>query len=326
MKATTSRQRTALGSTGVLALGLLLLVTEPAAAGVEPETAESAAPSASAAPEAAGSATPAESEPSPWQQGPATVDLGNELTLELTPAYAFLPKAPAAKLLEANGNLYNENLLGIVASAEHSSEWFAVIRFDAEGYVKDDEEIDADELLEGMREGNEEANKERKERGFQPLTLEGWSDKPHYDKAKHHLVWALIVADPEGKSVNYNTRILGRRGFVSINLVTDPSKLGTFKPHATALLGGTRFKPGARYEDFNSSTDKVAEYGLAGLVAAGAGLGAAKFVKLGLFAKFSKVIIGALIAGKKFIIIGLVALAALLKRFLSGRKGDEPAS
>jgi uncharacterized membrane-anchored protein len=108
--------------------------------------------------------------------------------------------------------------------------------------------------------------------------------------------------------------------------VTDPNKLATFKPHAAALLGGTRFKPGARYEDFNSSTDKVAEYGLAGLVAAGAGLGAAKFVKLGLFAKFSKVIIGALIAGKKFIIIGLVAVAALLKRFLSGRKGEESAS
>jgi len=324
MKAT-SGQRATFGTRGVLALCGALFFVGTAAASPEPTAADSAATSASAAPEAPGSAAPADTEPSPWQQGPKSVDLGHEVTLDLAPAYAFLPKAPAAKVLEANGNFYNENLLGIIASADHSSDWFAVVRFDDEGYVKDDEEIDADELLEGMREGNEEANKERKERGFQALTLDGWSDKPHYDKGKRHLIWALIVSDPTGKSVNYNTRILGRHGFVSINLVTDPDKLGMFKPHAAALLGGTRFKQGARYEDFNSSTDKVAEYGLAGLVAAGAGLGAAKFVKLGLFAKFSKVIIAALIAGKKFIVIGVVALAALLKKFLGGKKSEESA-
>jgi uncharacterized membrane-anchored protein len=138
-------------------------------------------------------------------------------------------------------------------------------------------------------------------------------------------VWALVVSDPDGKSVNYNTRILGRRGFVSVNLVTDPDKLGAFKHHATALLGGTGFGTGARYEDFDASTDKVAEYGLAGLVMAGAGLGAAKLAKVGLLAKFSKVIIAAVIAGKKFIVIALLALGALAKK-LFAKKGDESAT
>jgi uncharacterized membrane-anchored protein len=323
MKAMTS-ERVGVWMLRLMTLALVVFVATGAIA--EPAAAESAAPAAAGSAEPAGGAEPAEGEPSHWQQGPASVDLGHELTLELTPAYAFLPKEFAAKALEANGSFHNENLLGIVAGADHSADWFVVMRYDAEGYVKDDEEIDANDLLKDMREGNEEANAERKQRGFNPLTLEGWSDPPHYDKAKHHLVWSLIVSDPEGKSVNYNTRVLGRHGFVSLNLVTDPEKLGAYRSHAAALLGGTRFKQGARYEDFNADTDKVAEYGLAGLVAAGAGLGAAKFVKLGLFAKFSKVILGVLIAGKKFIVLALIAAAALVKKLLSGGKSKEAAS
>jgi uncharacterized membrane-anchored protein len=308
---------------GVPLVGVLgLLAPEPALGKPVPVDSATPAPAASA-PDPASSAAP--EEPSPWQQGPAKVDLGHQVSLDLTAAYAFLPKEPAAKVLETNGSFYHDNLLGLVASADHSGDWFAVLRYDDEGYVKDDEEVDAEELLSSMREGNEQANEERKQRGFKPLTLEGWSDPPRYDKSQRHLVWALIVSDPDGKSVNHNTRILGRRGFVSLNLVTDPARLGEFKPHATALLAGTRFGTGARYEDFDASTDKVAEYGLAGLVMAGAGLGAAKLAKLGLLAKFSKVALAALIAGKKFIVLGLIALAALAKKFL-GKKGDEPAT
>jgi len=320
MKAMSSVERWSMGVFSVLGAVVALTLVRPAAAELVPEGAGTGAPSPSAAPDPAASAAP---EPSPWKQGPLSVDLGHEITLELGPAYAYLPKDFAAKALEANGNFHNENLLGIVAGADHSPEWFAVMFFDAEGYIKDDEEIDADDLLENMREGNEEANEERKSRGFKPLTLEGWSDPPHYDKDKRHLVWALVVSDADGKSVNYNTRSLGRRGFVSINLVTEPQKLAGFKPHAQALLGGTRFKPGARYQDFDEKTDKVAEYGLAGLVAAGAGLTAAKFIKLGLLAKFWKIILVAIVSGKKFIIMALMALAAMARGFFK-KKGEEP--
>jgi uncharacterized membrane-anchored protein len=298
-----------------------LFFSEPSAAKPAPSDTAAAAPSAPA-PE-----SPADEErgESAWQAGPAHIDLGHDVSVDLPGAYALLPKEPAAKALEANGSLYNENLLGIIAGADHSTEWFAVLRYDEEGYVKDDEKVDAAELLSSLKEGTETANEERKKRGFPALTIDGWEEPPGYDKAQHHLVWALLVSDPEGKSVNYNTRILGRRGFVSLNLVTDPTKLAMHKPHAATLLGGTKFSKGARYEDFNSSTDKVAEYGLAGLVMAGAGLGAAKLVKLGLLAKFWKVIVAALIAGKKLVVVAAVAVGAFLKR-LFGAKKDEPAA
>ena len=93
--------------------------------------------------------------------------------------------------------------------------------------------------------------------------------------------------------------------------------------NAAALLGATRFKPGARYEDFNEKTDKVAEYGLIGLILGGAGLGAAKLVKVGLLAKFGKTILALLIAGKKAVVVALAGAAAFLKRLFGGKKNTE---
>jgi len=318
-----SREAIKRALTTIVAASLLLAAPSALAA---PEKAHSTegAPAASAeaaTPEPAVSAEPAT--PSAWRQGPTEVDLGHDIDLALTERHAFLPKEQANKVLEANGSFHNDDVLGIVAPADHGTDWFVVIQYEAEGYVKDDESIDADDLLKDLREGNDAANEERKQKGFSVLNLDGWSDPPHYDKAQHHLVWALIVSDPEGKSVNHNTRILGRHGFVSLTLVTDPSKLAAFKPEATALLGGTKFRSGARYADFDSSKDKVAEYGLAGLVAAGAGLGAAKLIKIGLLAKFWKLILVGIMAGKKFIVLGLVALGALVKKWMDRAKGVE---
>lgn len=261
---------------------------------------------------------------SPWEAGPKKVTLGNQVTVELPQGYAYLPAEPSKKLLELNGSFDNEGVLGLFASTDTQANWFVVASFDESGFVKDDEELDGDEILSELRDGLEGLNELRQEKGFKPLALDGWAEPPRYEPAQHQLVWALIVSDADGKSVNLNTRILGRRGYVSLNLVTDPSALSGDRHHATTLLAATKFDSGARYEDFNEDSDKVAEYGLAGLVMAGAGLGAAKFVKLGLLAKFSKVILAALIAGKKFVVLGAVALFAVVRKFLSGRKAEPP--
>jgi uncharacterized membrane-anchored protein len=57
--------------------------------------------------------------------------------------------------------------------------------------------IDSKELLDVIEQGTEEANKERVDEGFKRLRIEGWSQDPAYDRAKHHLVWGLIVASDE---------------------------------------------------------------------------------------------------------------------------------
>ena len=71
------------------------------------------------------------------------------------------------------------------------------------------------------------------------------------------------------------------------------------------------FKEGHRYADFNPKTDKVAAVGLAALVAGGVA------VKMGLL----KGLWVALLAAKKFVIIGVGAAVGWLKRlFGAGRE------
>ena len=262
----------------------------------------------------------------PWQEGPAKLDLGHGASIDLPENFGYLAQPEAGKLMEKMGNLYNDDLIGLIAPKAEDAEYFVTLRYEESGYVKDDEELDAEEILEAMREGEEEYNAERKKLGFPPIHAAGWGEKPHYDRARHHLVWGLTVESPDGASVNYATRVLGRNGYVSLNLVTDPKDLAKDKPAAALLLSKTSFNPGKRYEDFDSSTDKVAEYGLTGLVLGGAGLGLAKAAKLGVLAKFSKVIIAALIAGKKFVVIALIAIGAFLKRLFDRRKNAADAA
>jgi uncharacterized membrane-anchored protein len=273
---------------------------------------------------------PAPTDPPPavfhWQPGPAPITLGHELELALPAEYIYLGGAEAKTLMEKLGSFHNENLLGVVASKNEQDDWVVVIRYEDEGFIKDSEKIDADELLKAIREGTEEANTERTQHGFPALKIDGWSEQPRYEQSLHHLVWALLVSSTDGTSVNYNTRVLGRKGYVSLNLVTDPAKLAAHKPNATKLLAATTFKKGSRYEDFNSKTDKVAEYGLMGLILGGAGLGAAKLVKIGLLAKFGKVLIGLLVAGKKLIVLLFVGIWVGVKKLFGVKTPPAQAS
>jgi uncharacterized membrane-anchored protein len=262
-------------------------------------------------------------EPLHWTLGPTKVPLGHELSMNLPAGDVYLGGDEAKHLLERNGTLHNENLLGIVAGADNS-DWLVTFRYEEDGYVKDDETLDQAEILKSIREGTVEDNKERTSKGFDPLTINGWRELPRYERASHHLVWGLDVATPKHVSVNYSTRILGRKGWVALNLLSPPEHLDSSKPAVQALLAATTFDKGSRYEDFQSGKDKVAEYGLAGLVLGGVGLAALKVAKVGLIAKFWNVILAGLIAAKKLIVLGLAAGAAFFKR-LFGKKNQAQA-
>ncbi len=51
-------------------------------------------------------------------------------------------------------------------------------------------------------------------------------------------------SDVDGKSVNFNTRILGRTAYASIDLVTDPALLEKFRGEAMTPLDATTFNAG----------------------------------------------------------------------------------
>jgi len=111
--------------------------------------------------------------------------------------------------------------------------------------------------------------------------------------------------------LNYNIRILGRRGVLVLNAVSSMSQLAEIEQVTPSILTAVDFQEGHRYVDFNPSTDKVATYGLAALVAGGV------LAKAGFF----KMILAAILAGKKLVLIGIAALAGILKKVF-GRKTE----
>jgi uncharacterized membrane-anchored protein len=275
--------------------------------------------SAAAFAESTPAAPPAAAETYHWQLGPKPIDLGHEVELQLPQGYVYLGMPDADRLLKKNGSFNNQNVVGLVVAADEKQQWAVIIDYEETGHVDDKEKIDAPELMKSIREGTDEGNKQRVENGFSELHIGDWTEEPHYDRATHRLVWALPVTDKDGTSINFNTRVLGRRGVVSLNLVSGPETIAAEKVNAATLLAATSFKKGARYEEFDKKTDKVAEYGLMGLILGGAGLGAAKLVKVGILAKLLAPLGKFLAVAWKAVIAFFVAIGAGIKRIFGGK-------
>jgi uncharacterized membrane-anchored protein len=254
------------------------------------------------------------------QKGPLDIPLLQQATLRLPTGYAFVPNPAAARFVAAMGNPVDDSFLGLVLPGEEGEDWIATVSFEKSGYVKDDDakSWNVDDMLKSLREGAEEINHARADRGIPELELLGWAEPPAYDAASHRLVWALAVANkgaPPGQpqSVNYNTHALGREGYVSLNLVASRDELERRKPVAQTLLAALEFNQGKRYEDFDADTDHAAEFGLAALVG-----GAMVAKKFGLFA------LAGLFVAKfgKLAAIAAAALFGVFGRRRGGKKGD----
>ncbi len=193
--------------------------------------------------------------------------------------------------------------------------WAVIITYEEEGYVKDKdaEKIDYVDLLKQMQKDTREANKEREKQGYAAVELVGWAAPPHYDQAVHKLYWAKQLKFGGGNedTLNYNIRILGRRGVLVLNAVAAMAQLPEIERNAPMILAAIDFNPGNRYADFSeASGDKVASYGIAALVAGGVA------AKLGLFKGLWVLLLGA----KKFVIIGVVALTAFVRKLFGKNK------
>lgn len=248
-----------------------------------------------------------------WTRGPATVDLGADVAkIDLGSGQAFAGPEDTRRMLQAMGNTVDNSEVGMVTPTAEDQNWMVLFEYEAAGYIKDDDKdkIDKDAILESYRRGTEEANKRRKEQGIPGLHITGWFEEPHYDARTHNLVWALRAKDDGGDEVvNYNVRLLGRNGFMSITLVDDPAKLAQSKPYVDALLATFEYKRGKTYAEWVPG-DKVAAYGLTALVAGGAGAAAAK---MGLFASLAKVIA----KGGKAVVLLLLGLVAGIKKMFT---------
>ena len=242
-----------------------------------------------------------------WEKGPGKMPLGDSIAqLQLQDEEAFLDSPQTIKLLQKLGNPTSGKEVGMVGPVADEEQWLALFEYEASGYVKDDEKdkIDADELLEHIKEGTEESNDFRKEHGSPGLHVVRWLQPPHYDARTHNLEWGILARDDNGgEIVNYQVKVLGREGVMAVTLMDKPERIETSKASFRKVLERFSYQPGKTYAEWRPG-DKVAEYGLTALVVGG---GAAVAAKLGLFGYIGKLI--------KPILVGLAAVAATVGRF-----------
>lgn len=245
-------------------------------------------------------------------------------TLHLGKDFYYLDPAEAKRVLtEVWGNPPTavSDVLGLVMPAGKSvtdETWGAVVTYEDTGYVSDEDAntADYDKILTQLREGEDERNQQRRTQGYPGMHLVGWAQPPSYDRTTHAVVWArdLKIEGSAADSLNYDVRVLGRHGVLSLNMLWDMPHLTEVRQAAATFGRTVQFAGGRTYADFDEEKgDKRAGYGLAGLVAAGVGVAAAK--KLGFLAL-------ALGFGKKFLVLFAVAGAAIARfaKKLFGKK------
>lgn len=247
--------------------------------------------------------------------GPAEAALKDIAALEVPAGFIFFDGDQTRSMMRSYGEPVSGQEVGMLVPT--NADWSVFFDFADVGYVKDDDkdELDPAELLTSIKAGNDAGNKQRKRNGVPPLNLIGWEQEPHYDQTTHNLTWAIRFESEGQPLLNYNTRLLGRKGYMSVILVVGPDELAGTLPEFRNLLAGYDYQSGQNYAEYRSG-DKVAKYGLAALVVGGAAVGAAKMGLLGGLLVFLK-------KGWKFIVAGLAVVGAWLRKLFL-RKTDGP--
>ena len=247
------------------------------------------------------------------QQGKIVLPNG-VATLNVPENFYYLGPEDAEKVLvDVWGNIpgAGADTLGMLFPAEFTpfddEAWGVTVEYEEDGYVSDADvdEINYDTLLSEMQESTRESSEERVAQGYEPIELLGWASRPYYDKENHKLYWAkeLKFGGEPSNTLNYNIRVLGRKGVLVLNFIADMDQKATIDTNLDTVLALAEFNEGSRYADFNPDIDKVAAYGIGALVAGKVAAKAGLFAALLIFMKkFGIIIAGgaAMLFGKVF--------------------------
>lgn len=249
-----------------------------------------------------------------------SIALSNNVAhINLPPGFKFIDGKQSQFILHSLWQNPNDpSILGmIVKDSFHlntlDAGWVFTVSYDDAGYVKDDDadKIKYDELLTDLKKGQEEANIERKKEGYNAMHLLGWASSPYYDKQNKVLHWAkeYSVEGDEAHSLNYEIRVLGRKGILSLTALATVDQLEDVKKNIPAVLKMAQYDKGYKYEEFDSGIDKVAAWTIGGLVAGK------------LLAKAGFLVI--LLKFWKLILLGIAGASAAIKRFFGFKKKEE---
>lgn len=232
--------------------------------------------------------------------------------------FRFLdPKQSQYVISDLWGNPSDSSIIGMLVPENSgvlgAASWAFTISFDEMGYVKDDDaaDINYDDLLKEQQEEFKQINPERIKEGYQPIEFIGWASHPYYDDSKKILHWAkeLKFGEDSVHTLNYNLRVLGRKGIFMLNAIATVNQLPEVKANIDKVIGSVQFKEGNKYSDFNPDVDNVAAWTIGGLVAGKI------LAKVGFFVILLKF--------WKLIAIAFVAAGGAIMKFFKGKKQKE---
>ena len=220
-------------------------------------------------------------------------------TLALPQGYAVTFGADAQRAYKLLGNPTELN--GLEAMVIGGKDADQIITFESFqiGYVTLDDwgQVDPTALLAQIHRNMERKNEERRQQGVPELRVKSWLKPPRLDRYTATVSWTIAADQTPGTSVNSVALCLGRSGFEKLTWITLQDKYLATGSHLDEMLRAHSFGPGTAYAD-HVSTDKMAQYSIATLVAkvlgaktikaeaAGLGAGLAKFFRA-LFAAIS---------------------------------------
>jgi uncharacterized membrane-anchored protein len=206
-------------------------------------------------------------------KGPARVVMKEQALFDLPKDYLFVPDRSAYVLLnEIDGAKPSSEIMGLIFPAKEEL-GYILIGYYAAGYISDSNFNIADpaQLLTQLKNRTKAQNPERLANRNPAIKVTDWLEKPNYEPATNRLSWSVLIEDQSNVSnrgVNYDTVLLGRRGYFHVLLVTNSDSFKTRRPEIAKLLSTFEFKQGSRYADFNSTTDRVANCNLDALLTA----------------------------------------------------------
>jgi len=229
--------------------------------------------------------------------------------------YYLAPKDAEKVLVDVWGNPPGQNTLGMLFPSTmtpfDNDAWAVTIEYEEDGYVsdKDADDINYSELLVQMKSDTNLASQERVKQGYEAIELVGWASPPYYDAASHKLHWAKEIkfATRPVNTLNYNIRVLGRKGVLVLNFIAQIDQKQLIEANLNSVLALADFDQGSKYSDFDSDIDDVAAYGLGALVAGKV------IAKTGFLA-------AAIIFLKKFAVLFIIAIGAFLKKMFKRKE------
>lgn len=258
-----------------------------------------------------------------YQTGKVTLPDG-KVSLNVPVGFKFLNKEQSRFVLTdlwGNPKESVSDLEGMIFREESDpfaeNSYAFIVSYENMGHVKDDDaaDINYDEMMQQLQEEEKATNTERAKNGYETLHIIGWAQKPFYDAKNKVLHWAKEIkfGSSDEHTLNYEVRLLGRNGVLSLNAVSSMNELPAVKKDIPSILNIASFTEGNTYADFDPKVDEVAAWTIGGLVAG----------KVLLKAGFFAVILKFLAASWKFILLGLVAFGGVFKRFFSRKKKEE---